>query len=155
MHLQWQFKRDGAWEYLMRVDKRPAQTETGKYLFFSVDRVALLEIARREIILFGFFDAKVSMRLKGDEYALCLYWHDDSRKHELAARNSTEYGVKYRWWKSNEQTIQNAVDRGDPLPCGWPASWHDLDDPNHPDPGAAGDDDRGEFDYLLMDKDWF
>jgi hypothetical protein len=31
---------------------------------------------------------------------------DDSRKHELAERNRQEYGVKYRYWKSDEATLK-------------------------------------------------
>jgi len=37
-------------------------------------------------------------------YVLCLYFKDDSRKHELARRNEQEYKVKYRYWKSDEDT---------------------------------------------------
>jgi hypothetical protein len=31
---------------------------------------------------------------------------DDSRKHELAERNKRDYGVKYRYWKSEEATLE-------------------------------------------------
>jgi hypothetical protein len=37
---------------------------------------------------------------------LCLYYSDDSRKHELAERNRMEYHVKYRYWKSDEATLR-------------------------------------------------
>jgi hypothetical protein len=40
------------------------------------------------------------------EHVLCLYYKDDSRKHELAERNKQEYGVKYRYWKSDEATLK-------------------------------------------------
>ena len=34
---------------------------------------------------------------------LCLYG-DDSRKDELATRNQRDYGVKFRYWKSDADT---------------------------------------------------
>jgi hypothetical protein len=46
------------------------------------------------------------------EHVLCLYYCDDSRKHELRERNDHEYGVKYRYWKRTpihelESTVTN------------------------------------------------
>jgi len=40
------------------------------------------------------------------EHVLCLYYADDSRKHELAERNQHEYKVKYRYWKSDSDTLK-------------------------------------------------
>jgi hypothetical protein len=80
---------------------------TGKYLLFSTDLPELLEIGGREILEHDFHLAKVNSRLLGDntEYVLCLYYKDDSRKHELAKRCKTDYpNVKYRYWKSDEAT---------------------------------------------------
>jgi hypothetical protein len=56
----------------------------------------------------GFHKAKVNKRLlKGQvEHVLCLYYKDDSRKHELADRNREEYGVNYRYWKSDAATLR-------------------------------------------------
>ena len=161
--MQIEQQSDGHWEYVLRLDARPAQPETGKYLFFSPDRERLFRIARTEIRDHGFFVAKVSCTPDTGVYVLCLYWHDDSRRHELAGRNIRKYNVKYRWWKSNEQTARDAAERytGGPVPlrgapwCGYPAHWGDLDDPDHPDPHAAAEYDNGLWDALLMDKDWF
>ena len=45
--------------------------------------------------------------MKGQtDHVLCLYYADDSRKHELAERNKQEYGVKYRYWKSDSDTLK-------------------------------------------------
>ena len=40
------------------------------------------------------------------EHVLCLYYKDGSRKDELADRNKEKYGVKYRYWKSDEATLK-------------------------------------------------
>lgn len=97
----------GHWIWLLSEEK-PSYSITGKYLFFSEDRDKLLRIAANEIENHGFHIAKVNMRLlEGQtDYVLCLYYKDDSRKHELAERNKKEYGVKYRYWKSDEATLK-------------------------------------------------
>jgi hypothetical protein len=49
------------------------------------------------------------MNLIGEsiEHVLCLYYKDDSRKHELAQRQEAEYpDIKYRYWKSDEATLK-------------------------------------------------
>jgi hypothetical protein len=81
---------------------------TGKYLFFCDDKNKLIEIAVNEIEKHGFHYAKVNDKLlKGQtEHVLCLYYEDDSRKHELAERNKQEYGVEYRYWKSDSDTLK-------------------------------------------------
>ena len=98
---------DGFWLYLISEEK-PNYEITGKYLFFSPDIDKLIEIANNEIEKYGFHRAKVNMNLlKGQtEHVLCLYYRDDSRKYELAERNKREYGVKYRYWKSDEATLR-------------------------------------------------
>lgn len=98
---------DGYWIWLFSEEK-PNYEITGKYLFFSSDKDRLIEIATNEIEKHGFHEAKVNMNLlKGQtEHVLCLYYKDDSRKHELAERNKKEYGVKYRYWKSDEATVR-------------------------------------------------
>jgi hypothetical protein len=96
---------DGYWIWLFG-DERPDYEITGKYLFFCGDRDKLIRIATNEIENYGFHEAKVNENLlKGQtEHVLCLYYKNDSRKHELAERNKQEYGVKYRYWKSDEAT---------------------------------------------------
>jgi hypothetical protein len=100
-------KFDGYWIWLLS-EKRPDYEITGKYLFFHEDKDKLLEIARNEIENHGFHEAKVNEHLlEGQtEHVLCLYYKDDSRKHELAERNKQKYGVKYRYWKSDEATLK-------------------------------------------------
>ena len=97
---------DGYWIWLLSMEK-PNYDITGKYLFFSDDKEKLIGIATNEIEKHGFHHAKVNEHLlQGQmEHVLCLYYSDDSRKHELAERNSQEYGVKYRYWKSDADTL--------------------------------------------------
>ena len=99
-------KSDGYWLWLFSEEK-PKYEITGKYLFFSSDKDKLIEIASKEIEKHRFHEAKVNNNLlKGQtEHVLCLYYKDDSRKLELAERNKQEYGVKYRYWKSDDATL--------------------------------------------------
>lgn len=98
---------DGYWIWLLNEEK-PEYQITGKYLFFSEYKNRLIGIATNEIEKHGFHKAKVNEQLlKGQiEHVLCLYYKDDSRKSELAERNKNEYGVKYRYWKSDEATLK-------------------------------------------------
>jgi len=98
---------DGCWIWLLS-EKRPDYVTTGKYLFFGEDKDKLIGIATNEIDNHGFHRAKVNMNLLHGqtEHVLCLYYKDDSRKLELAERNKQEYGVKYRYWKSDEATLK-------------------------------------------------
>ena len=98
---------DGYWIWLTGKGKCPYSI-IGKYLFFSDDKDKLIEIAANEIENHGFHKAKVNDKcLEGQtDHVLCLYYADDSRKHELAERNKQEYGVKYRYWKSDSDTLK-------------------------------------------------
>jgi hypothetical protein len=98
---------DGYWIWL-RVSDKITNPISGKYLFFSEDKNKLLEIATSEIENHGFEMAKVNENLlEGQtEHVLCLYYEDDSRKDELAERNKQDYGVKYRYWKSDADTLK-------------------------------------------------
>jgi len=100
-------KFGGYWIWLFS-EQEPNYHITGKYLFFSEDKDKLIEIATNEIEKHGFHEAKVNDRLLDGqtEHVLCLYYKDDSRKTELAERNKQEYGVKYRYWKSDMATLQ-------------------------------------------------
>lgn len=94
------------WEYILSVEK-PSYDITGKYLFFSNDRELLQQIAITEIENNGFHRAKLPIYgfSEGDDYVLCLYYKDDSRKKELAERYRNAKNVKYRYWKSDQATI--------------------------------------------------
>lgn len=61
-----------------------------------------------EIENHGFHHAKVNNNLLNGQtdYVLCLYFENDSRKNELSHRNKQEYGVKYRYWKSDSDTLK-------------------------------------------------
>jgi hypothetical protein len=97
----------GYWIWLQSEEKTTYDI-TGKYLFFSEDKDKLLEIAINEIENHEFHCAKVNNSLlEGQiDYVLCLYYKDDSRKNELADRNKQEYGVKYRYWKNDSDTLK-------------------------------------------------
>jgi len=81
---------------------------TGKYLFFHTNPKILENIAIDEIENNGFDVAKISTKLFGSqtEYVLCLYYENDSRKHELAKKFQEKNGIKYRYWKSDEDTLK-------------------------------------------------
>jgi hypothetical protein len=92
---------------IRRGDYKEYKEIMGKYLLFSSDLVGLIEIAVKEILQHNFHVAKVNSRLlgKSTEYVLCLYYKNDTRKHELAERCKTDYPeVKYRYCKSDEST---------------------------------------------------
>ncbi len=81
---------------------------TGKYLFFHTNPKILENIALDEIENNGFDVAKISTKLLGSqtEYVLCLYNENDSRKQELAKKYQEKNGIKYRYWKSDKDTLK-------------------------------------------------
>ena len=104
-------KENYVWKYFMSDNyfEQFYQTDndsdiTGKYLFFDEKPEMLEKIAKEEIENNGFDLAKRNVELSGTqtEYVLCLYYKDDSRKHELAKKYKGK--IKYRYWKSNEDT---------------------------------------------------
>jgi hypothetical protein len=100
---------DGYWEWLDRSDSpTPSHEITGKYLFFSPNRGLLIDIAIEELENGGFHHAKTNMVgviSPTGEYVLCLYYKDDSRKHELAKKYRDRSELKYRYWKSDKETL--------------------------------------------------
>jgi len=94
------------WEFFFSSENPPYQV-TGKYMFFSPDRELLVQIARHELESGAFHEAKIPMEGHelGGEYVLCLYYADDSRTHELAERYGDRANLKYRYWKSDEATL--------------------------------------------------
>ena len=100
---------DGYWEWFERSDAPVIPYEiTGKYLFFSGNRDLLIEIAINELENNGFHFAKTPMSgitPASGEYVLCLYYKDDSRKHELAKKYRGRNDLKYRYWKSDSDTL--------------------------------------------------
>lgn len=102
MSAKWQ--ADNFWNWL-ETDRTRRSQVYGKYLFFSKWVDTLKSIAEEECKNHGFFLAKISIAPRRDEYVLCLYWLDDSRKNELRSRYEDNDEVKYRFWKSNEDTL--------------------------------------------------
>lgn len=102
-------RSDGYWEWFERSDITTVPYEiTGKYLFFSRSRNLLVEIAVDELENGGFHQAKTHMAEvtpPSGEYVLCLYFKDASRKYELAKKYQNRIELKYRYWKSDEDTI--------------------------------------------------
>lgn len=66
------------------------------------------KIAIEELENNSFHHAKVNIEGKkqGTYYVLCLYYKDDSRKQELAEKYRDESAIKYRYWKSDEDTLK-------------------------------------------------
>jgi hypothetical protein len=98
---------DGYWIWFLGQNiKSEHSLIKGKYLFFHEDVEVLKEIAKDEISNNGFELAKVSKSSIGSnaDHVLCLYYRDDSRKQELAEKYQGKNGIKYRYWKSNEDT---------------------------------------------------
>lgn len=79
--------------------------QTGKYLFFCENQETLLKLCEYEITKHGFIYAKVSTTAANGDYVCCLYWINDSRKYELARRYRHRQDIKYRYWKSNADTL--------------------------------------------------
>jgi hypothetical protein len=94
---------ESRWEYF---GQRPTYKITGKYLFFSLYRQALIDIAEIEIGFYDFDLAKINTELlhPGSDWVLCIYWKDNRRKFELATRYRFMSDVNYRYWKSDERT---------------------------------------------------
>ena len=94
------------WEWFVRSETAPYEI-TGKYLFFSANRDLLVEIAVEELEKGGFHQAKTNVADVTPpigEYVLCLYYKDNSRRDELAAKYQNRPELKYRFWKSDEDT---------------------------------------------------
>lgn len=104
---------DVYWEWFERPEPPPYEI-TGKYLFFSAARDTLVKIALEELRTGVFHTAKTHMATvepPSGEYVLCLYYKDDSLKHKLAAKYRGRPGLKYRYWKSDADTIRGAYSR--------------------------------------------
>lgn len=100
-------RNDGHWEWFFATEAPPDDI-TGKYLFFSSDRDLLVGIAVEELRNGEFDYAKIPMVGKNlsDDYVLCLYHRDDSRKRDLASKYGKRDGLRYRYWKSDEATLR-------------------------------------------------
>jgi len=77
----------------------------GKYLFFSENKQSLIDLVEDEVVNHGFKTAKIINYPKGSDYVACLFWTGDDRKYELADRYKNSNNVKYRYYKSNADTL--------------------------------------------------
>ena len=93
------------WEWYERAVGIPYKI-SGKYLFFSKERALLKGIAVEELENNGFHLAKIPLEGKNlsEEFILCLYYKNDSRKQELRSKYQSNKNIKYRYWKSDEDT---------------------------------------------------
>lgn len=98
---------DGNWYWYIKIPKVTTKI-LGKYLFYSRDKKELINIAINELKSNNFPVAKINTddTKKGEDYVLCLYYYDDSRKEELADRYKSNNKVEYRYWKSDENTLK-------------------------------------------------
>lgn len=98
--------REGDWEWFESNEGVPYDI-AGKYMFFSKDREPLKAIAIDEIENGGFHYAKLPAKGKGKggDYVLCLYYKDASKRHDLARKYRDKPKVRYRYWKSEEDTL--------------------------------------------------
>ena len=81
---------------------------TGKYLFFSENKNELIKIVIAELENGRFFRAKINTDENkiGKDYVLCLYYEDDSRKFELAEKYKRNNKIRYKYWKSDVDTLK-------------------------------------------------
>lgn len=100
-------KDDGYWIWFMGDNLKSEFSKIkGKYLFFHEDMNILKDVAVEEISNNGFELAKINKELAGNntEHVLCLYHRNDSKKLDLAEKYQGKNGIKYRYWKSDEDT---------------------------------------------------
>jgi hypothetical protein len=102
----WFSSKDYFEELKSKREGKLSEEITGKYLFFHENPKVLAEIAVAEIRGGGFHLVKVNQKIMGagKDHVLCLYFKDDSQKDELAERYQDKNGIKYRYWKSNDDT---------------------------------------------------
>lgn len=127
-------RSDSYWEWFASSDKPPYEI-TGKYLFFSHIRKVLADFACEEIRSRRFHLAKIPVegRIICKEHVLCLYYSDDSLKHELAEKYRNREDLKYRYWKSDESTRRGVYSRQFLMRARMPDALtgsHDMGDEN-------------------------
>jgi hypothetical protein len=123
------FSEDEYWTFVSRPPRKDERFITGKYLFFSPNRERLLAIATDEIEHCGFRLAKVSKAAIGGEHVLCLCNNDESRKHELASKYRNVSDLKYRYWKSDADTLAGKYSKEflDKIPKDERSDWTSPD----------------------------
>lgn len=98
-------KKSGGWvwfyNHAIENEQEAFDAIRGKYLFFSLDKQKLIDIAKEVLVKYELYLAKVPRgRLldNNKDYVLCIYDSSDRYKYELS-----EYGddvvIHYRYWK--------------------------------------------------------
>lgn len=82
---------------------------TGKYLFFSDDKRALISLAKKLLEDYKLSTAKVNNEItkanKGFGHVLCVY--DSSPRYKTEFKQFADFKkIYYRYWKSDEDTIK-------------------------------------------------
>ena len=96
---------DGKFEWFRRG--LPPYAINGKYLFYSSDREQLVRIAEMELLEGGFHVAKVvTDKGRTDDYVLCLYYEDETRKGELNRKYGGIVRPPVAFWKTEEATLR-------------------------------------------------
>lgn len=98
---------NGEYRYLyINKSKDKPEKSSGKYLFFSKNFDILEKIAIDELENNGFNSAKINGEESkiGNEFRLCIYYANDSRKNELIEKYRTQPKVRCGFWKSNKDT---------------------------------------------------
>ena len=109
-------KDEGYWIYLRNPDVEEKGV-TGKYLFFSQDRELLLRLGITLLETYKLPAAKMPNKENqtGKDCVLCVYDYTPRYKGLFKLYDTPE--IKYRYWKSDEQTnkeySQRLVDRMD------------------------------------------
>ena len=94
------------WEVFVQADA-DVDNLTGKHLLFSEDRELLVDIAFHEVVVeerFVMAKVRTEDARVGPDYVLCLCDIDDSLVPDIEAAYGGMPGIRYRRWKSNEDT---------------------------------------------------
>jgi hypothetical protein len=97
------------WHWFSNTDAKKHEPITGKYLFFSDDKQALIKLASKLLKKYNLPKAKVpdldvrrSKSQEGFGFVLCVYDSEPKLKHEL--RQYANEKIHYRYWKSDADT---------------------------------------------------
>jgi len=90
--------------------KKPNHGSLGKYLFFSDNKQALIDLAEKILIKYSLYNAKVPLTnnpqpSSGFGFVLCVYDSESTLKKELKQYADSKT-IHYRYWKSDEKTLK-------------------------------------------------
>lgn len=108
-HWVWFFNHDCPIEFVDNFEgefEKDYHGTIGKYLFFSENKDELIELASDILSEHNLYNAKVASELRSGytEYVLCVYDYAPNLTKEMLQHASDT--IKYRYWKSDEQTIK-------------------------------------------------